>query len=171
MRASGGSASTATYNNNGTVGTANISVDPVTHNIVISADKETTEQIRRVIASLDAPEPQVLIRAAFVEVTDSKASDIGVQGAYTGHNGTFSQVTGFLTNSYVYQNQTTIANGGTTTTPILTPIITPVQQSYNVGLNFGLPQSLAGAAGARRPINGGLAARRGPGCGRRSRTV
>jgi len=147
----GGSATTSQYNNNGTVGSATISVDPVTHNIIVIADKETSEQIRRVIESLDAPESQVLIRAAFVEVTDTKASDIGAQGAYTGHNGTFSQVTGFLTNSYSFRDSTTIANGGTTTTPILTPNITPVQQSFNVGQNFGLPQSLAGAAG-----NGGL---------------
>jgi len=105
-----------------------------------------------VIASLDAPESQVLIRAAFVEVTDNKASDIGVQGSYTGHNGTFSQVTGFLTNSYSYQNVTTVGSGGVSTvTPTLFPNITPVQQSFNVGQNYNLPQSLAGAAG-----NGGV---------------
>jgi general secretion pathway protein D len=126
-------------------------VDPVTHNIVVIADKETREQIQKVIASLDAPEAQVLIRAVFLEVTDSKGSAIGAQGAYTGHNGTFSQITGFLTNSYSYQNASTIANGGTTTTPTLSPNITPVQQSFNVGQGFGLPQTLAGAAG-----NGGL---------------
>ncbi len=136
------------YNNNGTVGTAQISVDPNTHNIIVIADKDTSEQIQRVIESLDAPQRQVLIRAVFLEVTDTKASDLGFQGAYTGHNGTFSQVTGFLTNSYSYQNQTTIANGGTTTTPILSPNISAVQQSFNVGQNFGLPQTLAGAAGS-----------------------
>jgi general secretion pathway protein D len=147
----GGGNSSSGYNNNGTVGSAQITVDPNTHNIIVIADKETTEQIAEVISRLDAPESQVLIRAVFVEVTDSKASDIGAQGSYTGHNGTFSEITGFLTNSYSIQNSTTIANGGTTTTPILTPNITPVQQSFNLGQNFGLPQSLAGAAG-----NGGI---------------
>jgi general secretion pathway protein D len=149
----GGANNTANnqYNNNGTVGTAQISVDPNTHNIIVIADKDTSEQIQRVIESLDAPQRQVLIRAVFLEVTDTKASDLGFQGAYTGHNGTFSQVTGFLTNSYSYQNQTTIANGGTTTTPILSPNISAVQQSFNMGQNFGLPQTLAGAAG-----NGGV---------------
>ncbi len=101
------------YNNNGTVGTANIQYDPVTHNIIIAADAETTEQIRRVIASLDAPEPQVLIKAVFLEVQDNKALDLGVQGNYTGANGTFSQVTGFLTNSYSYQNVESTAPNGT----------------------------------------------------------
>ncbi len=140
------------YNNNGTVGTANIQYDPVTHNIIIAADAETTEQIRRVIASLDAPEPQVLIKAVFLEVQDNKALDLGVQGNYTGANGTFSQVTGFLTNSYSYQNvESTAPNGTPIYTPTLLPNVTPVQQSFNMGQGFGLPQSLAGAAG-----NGGV---------------
>ena len=148
----GTGSSSSQYNNNGTVGNATISVDPVTHNIVVIADKETSEQIQRVIENLDAPEQQVLIRAVFLEVTDNKASEFGMQGAYTGHNGTFSQVTGFLTNSYTYRNVSTTASGGTTTlTPTLTPDITPINQSFNVGQNFGLPQSLAGAAG-----NGGV---------------
>ena len=93
--------SSGQYNNNGTVGSAVISVDPVTHNIVVIADKETSEQIRQVIASLDAPEPQVLIKVVFVEVEDNTASDIGVQGSYTGFNWNFSQITGFMTNSYI----------------------------------------------------------------------
>lgn len=151
-RANTSSSGNSQYNNNGTVGNAVIQVDPTTHNIIVIADKETSEQIKQVIASLDAPEAQVLIRAAFVEVTDSKASDIGFQGAYTGHNGTFSQVTGFLTNSYLEtQNVSQNGNGGNTTTTTFTPIPTAVPQSFNVGQNFGLPQSLAGAAG-----NGGV---------------
>jgi general secretion pathway protein D len=126
-------------------------VDPVTHNILVIADKETTEQIRQVIASLDAPESQVLIKAVFLEVEDSKASAIGVQGSYTGANGTFSQVTGFLTNAYTTQPVTTVGTGGTTTTPTLIPTVVPINQSFNVGQNYNLPQSLAGAAG-----NGGV---------------
>src|ERR1017187_3459633 len=78
------SSSSGQYNNNGTVGSAVISVDPVTHNIMVIADKQTSEQIRQVIASLDAPEPQVLIKVVFLEVQDNTASAIGVQGTYTG---------------------------------------------------------------------------------------
>ena len=51
----GGASGSGQYNNNGTVGSAVISVDPVTHNIIVIADKETTEQIGKVIASLDEP--------------------------------------------------------------------------------------------------------------------
>src|SRR5271154_5100661 len=58
-RGGGSSSTTSQYNNNGTVGSAVISVDPVTHNIIVIADKETSEQIAQIIASLDAPEPQV----------------------------------------------------------------------------------------------------------------
>jgi general secretion pathway protein D len=147
------SSSSGQYNNNGTVGSAVISVDPVTHNIMVIADKETSEQIRKVIESLDAPEPQVLIKVAFVEVQDSKASDIGVQGAYTGNplGSNLGQLTGFVTNSYLPTTTTAVGSGQNVQTTTYTPVPTPLYQSMNVGQNYGLPQSLSGAAG-----NGGL---------------
>ncbi len=61
------------------MGNAIISVDPVTHNIVVIADKDTIEQVRKMIDSLDTPKPQVLIKAVFLEVTE-QSSEIGVQG-------------------------------------------------------------------------------------------
>jgi general secretion pathway protein D len=138
------SSSSGQYNNNGTVGSAVISVDPVTHNIIVIADRETSEQIRQVVASLDAPEPQVLIKAVFLEVEDSKALDLGVQGDYTGFSKNFSQVTGYVTNFMV-------ANPGTATAAIVPSSITPLNQSYSLNNNFGLPQTLTGASG-----NGGM---------------
>jgi type II secretory pathway component GspD/PulD (secretin) len=141
------SSTTSQYNNNGTVGTAQITVDPDTHNLVIIADKETMAQINNVLRNLDAPKPQVLIKVVFLEVQDNKASIIGVQGSYTGANGTFSQINGFMTNGFTLQNVTTTANGVTTITPTQVPTIVPVNQSFNTGQNFGLPQSLTGAAG------------------------
>jgi general secretion pathway protein D len=141
------SSSSSEYNNNGQVGSAVISVDPVTHNIIVIADKETSEQIGRVVASLDAPEPQVLIKVVFLEVQDNNASAIGVQGDYTGLNRNFSQLAGYVTNYG-------IGNIGTGTTPVMGVVptsVTPVNQSVNLNNNFGLPQSLAGAAG-----NGGI---------------
>ena len=137
------STSSGQYNNNGTVGSAVISVDPVTHNIMVIADKQTSEQIGRVIASLDAPEPQVLIKVVFLEVDDSKALDLGVQGNYTGFSKNFSQITSYVTNY-------TVAGSGSSAT-IVPSSITPVSQSYNLNNNFNLPQSLTGAAG-----NGGM---------------
>jgi len=132
------------YNNNGTVGTANITVDPVTHNLIIVADADTMEQIRKVVASLDAPTRQVLIKVAFVEVDDNKALDLGVQGNYTGFSKNFSQVTGYMTNY-------TLINGGSSTAAIVPSSYTPVVQSYNLNNNFNLPQTLTGSAG-----NGGM---------------
>jgi len=142
-----GGSTSGQYNNNGTVGSAVISVDPVTHNIMVVADKETSEQIRRVIESLDAPEPQVLIKVAFVEAQDNKASEIGVQGTYTGSSSfqSLSQLAGFVTNSYVLTPGSSTAN--TVTPPSYTPVPTPVYQSINSGQNFGLPGSLPGASG------------------------
>ena len=145
------SSSSGQYNNNGTVGSAVISVDPVTHNIMVIADKQTSEQIRQVIASLDAPEPQVLIKVVFLEVQDNTASEIGVQGTYTGMNKNYSQIIGYVTN-FAVQNVTTTTSSGTTTTPTLLPSgLSPVGQTLSVNNNFGLPQALAGATG-----NGGL---------------
>jgi general secretion pathway protein D len=138
------STSGGTYNNNGTVGTANITVDPVTHNLVIAADAQTLEQIKRVIASLDTPTPQVLIKVAFVEVDNNKALNLGVQGDYTGFSKNFSKITGYITNY-------TVANPGTATAAVVPSGISPVSSSYNLNNNFGLPQSLAGATG-----NGGM---------------
>jgi general secretion pathway protein D len=138
----GSSSSSTEYNNNGTVGSATISVDPVTHNIVVIADKDTSEQIGRVIASLDAPEPQVLIKVVFVEVDDNKASAIGLQGSYNGVNNNFSQITSYVTNYAV------VPGGNNAANTIVPTSITPVQQSVNAGQSFGLPQSLSGATGS-----------------------
>jgi general secretion pathway protein D len=153
-----GTASTANsvqYNNNGTVGSANIQVDPVTHNLVITADGPTTEQIKRVIASLDAPEPQVLIKAVFLEVEDSKALDLGAQGNYNGFSKNFGVVTGYITNYSLNTPSTTSQTTPPVTsygTPTIAPSgLTPLTTSYSVGNSFGLPASLPGAAG-----NGGL---------------
>jgi general secretion pathway protein D len=104
-----------------------------------------------VVASLDAPEPQVLIKVVFLEVSDNKSSAIGVQGTYTGVNKNYSQIIGFVTNAYTLQDVTTTTSSGTTTTPTPTPSVVPVKQTLSVNNNFGLPQALAGAAG-----NGGL---------------
>jgi len=141
------SSTSGQYNNNGTVGSAVISVDPVTHNIMVIADKETSEQIRKVVESLDAPEPQVLIKVVFLEVSDNKSSAIGVQGTYTGVNKNYSQIIGFVTNAYTLQDVTTTTSSGTTTTPTPTPSVVPVNQTLSVNNNFSLPQALAGAAG------------------------
>ena len=79
---SGSSSSSGAFNNNGQVGSAVITVDPQTHNLVVIADELTALQISNVIASLDAPKPQVLIKVVFMEVQRNNDLDIGIEGAY-----------------------------------------------------------------------------------------
>jgi general secretion pathway protein D len=62
-----------------------------------------------------------------------------------------SQLTGFVTNSYLQGTTTTTGSGQNVSTPTFTPVPTPLYQSMNVGQNYNLPQTLPGAAG-----NGGL---------------
>lgn len=74
------------YNNNGTVGAATIEVDPDTHNLIVVTDQQTAEQISNLVAHLDRPKPQVLIKVVFLEVDLNNSLDLGVEGGYTGGN-------------------------------------------------------------------------------------
>lgn len=138
-----GTSSSGQYNNNGTVGNAIIYADPNTHNIIVIADRQTQEQIQRVIQNMDAPEPQVLIKVVFLEVQHNNSSDIGVQGSWTGGNwGSLNptSIAGYVTNFAIISNA------------IVPSGITPVQQkNVSVGNSFGLPATLSGAGG-----NGGM---------------
>lgn len=71
------------YNNNSTVGDATITVDPETRRIIVITDEETNQHIGQVITNLDTPQPQVLIKVIFLEVTYRDASDVGVEGKGT----------------------------------------------------------------------------------------
>ncbi|HEY1787469.1 MAG TPA: hypothetical protein VGJ73_04905 [Verrucomicrobiae bacterium] len=130
-----GATSGSQYNNNGTVGSATIEVDPDTHNIIVIADSQTSMQISNVIANMDHPKPQVLIKVVFLEVQLNNAEALGVQGSYTPQESWFSQLTGYMTN---------FVNGPSNT---IVPQVTPIRQTFNVSHNFGLPQTLAGATG------------------------
>lgn len=81
---SGSSGSTArTYYGNGTVGEAMISSDPETRRLIVITDEETSRFVGQVVTNLDRPEPQVLIKVVFLEVTYNNASDIGIEGSLT----------------------------------------------------------------------------------------
>jgi general secretion pathway protein D len=123
------------YNNNGTIGSATIEVDPDTHNILVIADRETSLQISNVIANMDKPKPQVLIKVVFLEVQLDNAEALGVQGSYTPQESWFSQITGYMTNFTVGPSNNIVTT------------LTPIRQTFNVAHNFGLPQTLPGATG------------------------
>ncbi len=73
----------ANYPSSTQVGQASISTDPETRKLVVVTDDKTAEDIGKVIANLDRPAPQVLIKVVFVEATYSKGLDLGVEGSYT----------------------------------------------------------------------------------------
>lgn len=83
----GANTSGSEYNNNGTVGAATIQVEPDSHNILVIADQQTAEQISNIVAALDRPKPQVLIKVVFLEVQLNNSLDLGVEGGWTGGNG------------------------------------------------------------------------------------
>ncbi|HEX4120590.1 MAG TPA: hypothetical protein VH619_08245 [Verrucomicrobiae bacterium] len=86
---SGGSSSVSSSSSdvnrppNGQVSTPQFYVDPDTRTVVVLGDSNTTEAVRQVIANLDRPKPQVLIKVVFLEVTYNKGSDIGIEGTIT----------------------------------------------------------------------------------------
>jgi len=94
----GGGATARQYPNNTQVGDATISFDPETRKIIVITDEETNLQIKDVVASLDSPRPQVLIKVVFLEVTHNNSSDIGIEGGYVrklGNTGTGSIANAF----------------------------------------------------------------------------
>lgn len=68
---------------NGQVGTANFYVDPDSRMLFVIADDATAGHVSNVVANLNKPKPQVLIKVVFLEVTYNKGSDIGVEGSVT----------------------------------------------------------------------------------------
>lgn len=73
-----------TYQNTTMVGDATITSDTETRRIIVVTDDETNENIKKVIASLDAPKPQVLINVVFLQVTHENDLDLGAEATYTG---------------------------------------------------------------------------------------
>lgn len=127
----GGASSTAPYNNNGAVGSAVISVDPQTHNIIVIADEETSQQISNVIASMDTPMPQVLIKVVFIEVQRNNATEIGVEGGYVVNN---NGVTRSLYNVYGLSGlQSLVTNYNALGQPMGPPSLSPTTKPAGLG--------------------------------------
>ena len=137
-----GSAGNAQYNGNGAVGNATISIDPDTHNVTILADEDTTKHIAEVITTLDKPQPQVLIKVVFVQVTHSDALDVGLEGGLTKPLG--DNVSGIAVNSF---GLSALSSGVGSNAPVLNPFGQPIQSfqqiaPYVAGQGAGLYQVL-----------------------------
>ncbi|HEY5041338.1 MAG TPA: von Willebrand factor type A domain-containing protein [Verrucomicrobiae bacterium] len=75
-----------TFLNNGTLDSANISVDPVTHNLIVITDKATENQIRQVIANLDATATTPPGNAGRFELSATNAAVLSDTFAVSGRN-------------------------------------------------------------------------------------
>jgi len=88
QRAGGGrgasSATSRTYPSTGAIGDAYYSIDPESRRVVTIADEDTSKYISQVLSNLDRPKPQVLIKVVFLEILRNNASDIGIEGGWTG---------------------------------------------------------------------------------------
>ncbi len=140
----GGSASSAaqSYNANGTVGNATISYDPDTHNITVIGDADTTRSIASVITNLDRPQPQVLIKVVFLQVTHSDARDVGIEGGWM--NGFGNGVKGVLGNVFGISG---LASGTGSNAPVVNALGQPITSfqaisPYTAGAGAGMYQVL-----------------------------
>jgi len=77
-----GGTTTRQYYGNGTVGEAMISSDPETRRLIVITDEETGQYVSQVVTNLDRPNPQVLIKVVFLEVTHNDDLDIGFEGGF-----------------------------------------------------------------------------------------
>jgi general secretion pathway protein D len=144
--------SSTTYNSAGSVGNAQIMVDQDSHNLIITADEETTKAIQEAIKFLDRPQPQVLIKVVFLEVTHNNSLDIGIEGQYNGQSSAFGRIANYLTNYAIFTN-TTITTTGSSTSTSQSTVIQPGQlfgqtNSYIIGNNFNLAGQGANPNGA-----------------------
>jgi len=91
---SGSGMGTREYPNSTMIGEAMISGDPETRRLIVITDDETNDQIRQVIANLDRPKPQVLIKVVFLEVTHRDDLDLGIEAKYTHRRGSTTNTIG-----------------------------------------------------------------------------
>lgn len=146
------SSSTATYNPAGDVGNASVMVDQDSHNLIIDADEATTKAMMEVIKDLDRPQPQVLIKVVFLEVTHNNSLDLGIEGTYNGQSSMFGRIGSYLTNYNIFTNTTITTTGGSTTTSqsttILPSTLTGITNAYSINNTFGLAAQGANPYGA-----------------------
>ena len=69
-------------------GDVTISAYTANNAIIVNADSETQKWVADVIDELDKAQPQVLVEAIIVEVSDNASRDLGVQYLMAGGNDT-----------------------------------------------------------------------------------
>jgi len=124
------------------VGNATISYDPDTRNITIIADDDTTRSITEVVTNLDRPQPQVLIKVVFLQVTHNDALDIGMEGGWMKSLG--GGRTGVLANAFGLSGLSSAIGSNT---PSVNAFGLPVQSlqsiaPFTAGVGAGMYQVL-----------------------------
>ncbi len=155
---SGNDSTTRQYRNATMLGDAIVQIDPETRSLIVVADNDTQEEIAKVIANLDQPKPQVLIKVLFAQVTLDKNLDIGLEGNYSFNLGAspLQQLLSGPLSAAVQTavqpqatSQSTSVTGGTetvTTTTITPPTtLSTLQNPSGVATNFGLASQTAGS--------------------------
>jgi general secretion pathway protein D len=79
----GSGTTSSSYPSSTELGNVTVSVDPDTKRVFFITDEDTASSVSNVIANLDKPKPQVLIKVVFLEVEHDNALDFGVEGSYT----------------------------------------------------------------------------------------
>ncbi len=124
------------YRSNTLLGDAVIQVDPETRSLIIVTDEDTHAELDKMVADLDRPKPQVLIKVVFMEITYNNASDIGVEGSYTFN---LKNPIPATTGSNVATTTTNTSNATTgVTNNIVNTLTTPLGTPANIGQTIGL---------------------------------
>jgi general secretion pathway protein D len=110
---SSGANANRTYQNSTMVGDATITSDIETRRIIVVTDDDTNENIKKVIANLDAPKPQVLINVVFLQVTHENDLDLGMEASYTGPIAIKTNPTGTATTKFGVAGQLADASSST----------------------------------------------------------
>ncbi len=119
-------------------GGINIQADESINALVVTAPQDVFQSLQSVISQLDVRRAQVLVEAVIVEVTSSRAAELGIQW------GTFDQSTG----SSKPIGLTNFDNGGagSSIAAIGAAIATNAVPAIGAGLTFGLGQFNSGGS-------------------------
>ncbi len=83
-------------------GGASIVADSATNALIVTADAETLQTLKNVIARLDIRKAQVLVEAVIVELSGERGEDLGVQWLFQNDNGAYgSSSTGSATSAAI----------------------------------------------------------------------
>jgi general secretion pathway protein D len=97
---SSGTNGTRQYTNSTMVGDAMISSDQDSRSLIVVSDDNTYQIIKKIVADLDRPQPQVLIDCVFVQVTLTNELDLGTEMTYKGPVGISTNPTGTATSQF-----------------------------------------------------------------------